>query len=242
MITEKFYKRPVFMGILIAAIVHSTAILIRELFPIPEIAPIIDTIAFNGSWVYFIAMIISIVVNIQRVKQFFVCIPEHILSKTVEGQKLMLGFEFSALFVLLILFPAVTYFYTEVHMYFQIQNPELHRFLNYMPFTDLINRAMTSFPFFVTLFSVVSLLCVTMPHTYLSYKYAKKSVAPLHSSIVFSILLSLGVTLVIMGLLAASISAWMILALFIVGPVVFFSYVSVNVMMLRYHNKFIECE
>ncbi len=230
------------MGILVAVIVHSTAILIRELFPIAMLAPVIDTIAFNGSWVYFIAMIASIAINIKRVKQFFVCIPERVSAKTIEGQKLILGYEFFALFMLLIFFPAITYFYSEVHMYFKEQHPQWHRFLDYMPFTDLINRAMTSFPFFVTLFSLVSLLCVIIPHTYLSYKYAKKSEAPLHSAIGFSIVLSIGVTAIVLGLLALSIAPWMIFVLFLVGSVILFSYIIVNIMMLRYHNKFIECE
>lgn len=241
MFAKKFYERPLILGIVIAAITHSIAILIRELSPVPVLSPIIDAIAFNGSWVYLISITLSLLINGNQVKQFFVCIPERVSSKTIEGQKLVLGYESLALFILLFVFPATTYFYSKVYDYFNIQNPGAHRFIDYMPFTDLMNRAMTSFPFFITLFVLVSLLCVIMPHTYLSYKYAKKSVAPLRSSITFSILLSLGITSLIIGLLALSISPWMIIILFFAGPVIFFSYVSVNIMMLRYHNRFIEC-
>lgn len=242
MISQKFYKRPILMGIVVAAIVHSAAILIRELFPIPILTPIIDTIAFNGSWIYLLSVMASIAINIKQVKQFFVCIPERITSKTVEGQRLLLAYETITLFILLVVFPAVTYFYEQVHIYFNDQHPELHRFLDYMPFADLVNRAITSFPFFVTLFALASLLCVTMPHTYLSYKYAKKSAAPLHSAIVFSILISLLISTIVLGLVALSVSPWMILILFLVGPVIFFSYVIINIIMLKYHNRFIICE
>lgn len=242
MIAENFYKRPLIIGIGVAAIVHSAAILIRELHPIPLLAPLINTIAFNGSWVYFISIVTFIIINIKKVKEFFVCIPQRVSVKTAEGLRLILGYEFTALFILLIFFPAITYFYSEVQMYFGEQYPQIHRFLNYMPFTDLINRAMTSFPFFITLFSLVSLLCVTIPHTYLSYKYAKKAASPLHSAITFSILLSIGITAIILGLIATSISFWMILVLALVGPVILFSYIIINIMMLRYHNKFIECD
>lgn len=242
MFAKKFYEKPLILGIVIAAIIHSVAILIRELSPIPALSPIIDAIAFNGSWVYFIAIVASLMFNRKNVKEFFVCIPERVSSKTIEGQKLILGYESVALFILLFAFPAITYFYSEVADYFNIQNPGAHRFIDYMPFADLINRAMTSFPFFIALFILVSLLCVVMPHTYLSYKYAKKSVAPLRSAITFSILLSLGITILITGILALSISPWMIIVLFFAGPVIFLSYVSVNIMMLRYHNRFIECD
>lgn len=242
MISQKFYKRPVVIGIAIGAIIHSTSILIRELFPIPALSPVVDTIAFNSSWVYFLSVMASLAINMNQVKQYFIYIPERVTSKTVEGQRLTLAYETVALSVLLFLLPAITYFYEQVHTYFQDQHPELHRFLDYMPFTDLVNRATTSFPFFITLFTLVSLLCVIMPHTYLSYKYAKGSAAPLHSAIVFSLLLSLGVTAVILGLVALSISPWMILILFLVGPVIFFSYVIINIVMLRYHDRFIICD
>jgi hypothetical protein len=242
MFAKKFYERPLILGIVVAAIIHSIAILIRELSPAPVLSPIIDMIAFNGSWVYLIAITLSLIANGKQVKQFFVCIPERVSSKTIEGQKLVLGYEYLALFVLLFIFPGTTYFYSKVYDYFNIQNPGAHRFIDYMPFADLMNRAMTSFPFFITLFVLVSLLCVIMPHTYLSYKYAKKSVAPLRSAITFSIILSLGISSLIIGLLALSISPWMIIVLFFAGPVIFFSYVSVNIMMLRYHNRFIECD
>jgi hypothetical protein len=241
MLIEKIYKRPILIGIVVAAIVHSVAILIRELSPVAALAPIIDAIAFNGSWVYLISILIAIILSAKQVKQFFICIPQRVLAKTTESLGIFLAYEFIVLFLLLIVFPAVAYFYSGVHIYFKHQHPQWHHFFDYLPFTDLFNRALTSFPFFITLFAMVSLLCVTMPHTYLSYKYAKKSVAPLRSAITFSILLSVGITAIIMVLLAMSIAPWMILILFLVGPVVLFSYIIVNIVMLRYHNKYIEC-
>lgn len=242
MFAATLYKKPIIIGIAVAAIIHSIAIVTRELFPIPLLAPIVDAIAFNGSWVYLSLTIIFMIINGNRIKHFFACIPERISLKTVKNQKLILGYESFALFILLIIFPAITYFYSKVYVYFNAQHPQLHRFFDYMPFTDLINRAMTSFPFFITLFALVSLLCVIMPHTYLTYKYADKSPDPLRSAILFSIVLSIGITATILALLAFTISFWMLAILLLGGPIILCSYIIVNVMMLRYHDKFMECE
>lgn len=239
---EQLYKKPIIFGIVIAAIIHSAAVLVKELSPIVILPTVIDALARNGSWIYIISIGVAIAINAKKVKDLFACIPEKITSKTIEGQKLILGYEFTALAVLMFVFPAITYFYTQVDAYVRTQYPDLHRFVDYMPFTDLINRAMTSFPFFITLFTITSLLCVIIPHTYLAYKCAKKSPAPLQSAILFSILLSTGITTVMLGLLALSIDAWMLIILAITGPVILFSFIIVNIILLRYHDKFIVCD
>ena len=239
---EKIYKKPIIFGILIAAIVHSIAILIRELSPTPVFPIAIDAIAFNGSWVYLSSIALFPAFNIKKVRNIFTCIPERVGEKTIEGQRLVLAYEFILLGGLLFIFPAITYFYTKIEFYFASQHPEWHRFIEYMPFTDLISRAMTSFPFFITLFILVSLLCVIMPHTYLAYKCVTKAKSPLQSAIIFSLLLSTGITVSILGLLALSIDPWMLILLVITGPVVLLSFIIVNVVMLRYHDKYIICE
>lgn len=236
---EKVYRKPVLFGILIAAIVHSAAILIRELSPTPIFPLVIDSIAFNGSWVYLITIAIFAAFNRDKVKRLFTYIPREVGTRTIEGQKLILAYEFLALGLLLFAFPVATYFYTQVEAYFGTQSPVAYRFVEYMPFTDLISRAMTSFPFFITLFSLVSILCVTIPHSYLTYKYATKAKTPLQSAIGFSLLLSTGVTATVLGLLALSLTPWMLVILVITGPVVLLSFIIVNVVMLRYHDKYI---
>lgn len=239
---EQLYKKPFIFGVLVAAIIHSIAILTRELSPTPIFPTVIDALAFNGSWVYLASIAFFTILNINKVKTLFTCIPERVGSKTIEGQKLVLAYEFIILAILLFAFPAVTYFYTQVEGYFAAQHPEWHRFIEYMPFTDLINRAMTSFPFFITLFTLVSLLCVIMPHTYLAYKCVTKAKNPLQSAIIFSLLLSTGITASILGLLAMSVAPWMLILLVITGPVILLSFIIVNVVMLRYHNKYIVCD
>lgn len=239
---KEFYKKPIIAGIVIAAIIHSMAILTRELFPVPALAPIIDALAFNGSWIYLASIGTFTLINRKKVGSFFACIPRKITERTVEGQRLVLAYEFMALFVLLFAFPAATYFYTQVDHYFGAQHPELSRFIDYMPFTDLINRAMTSFPFFITLFTLLLLLCVIMPHTYLAYKCAKKARPPLTSAILFSILLSTAVVAISFGLLIMNVESWMVIALIATGPVVLITLVIINVMMLRYHDKFVLCD
>ncbi len=239
---EQINKHPVLWGIVVAAIIHSIVILTRELSPVPIFPAVIDALAFNGTWIYIASIGLFVLFNLKRIRDIFVCIPERVTSKTIEGQQLVLAYEFIALGALLFIFPAITYFYSVVHNYFGMQHPELHRFIDYMPFTDLINRAMTSFPFFITLFSLVSLLCVIMPHTYLAYKCAKKSPTPLQSSIAFSLLLSIGIVTSISALLAISIASWMLIFVIITAPVVLLSFAIVNIVMLRYHDKFILCD
>lgn len=239
---EKIYKKPLLFGILVGVIVHSFAILTRELSPIPVFPAVIDALAFNGTWIYIVSIGVFMAINMRKVRDMFACIPERVSSKTIEGQKIVLAYEFIGLTLLLFAFPAITYFYARVENYFNAQHPELHRFIDYMPFTDLINRAMTSFPFFITLFALVSLLCVIIPHTYLAYKCAKKSPAPLHSAISFSILLSVAVTAIVSVLLALSIASWMIVVLLVTAPIVLISFIIVNIVMLRYHDKFILCD
>ena len=238
---KEFYKKPILSGIVIAAIIHSAAILMRELSPAPILPIIIDALAFNGSWIYMVCIGLMLIINAKKIKNFFACIPQRISTKTIEGQKLVLGYEFTSLFVLLFAFPAITYFYAQVEHYFSTQHPELNRFIDYMPFTDLVNRAMTSFPFFITLFVLVSLLCVITPHTYLAYKCAKKSPSPLYSAIGFSVLLSTVVTGVVFGLLLLHVASWMTIVLIATGPVVLISLIIINIMMLRYHDKFVLC-
>ncbi|OGM93261.1 hypothetical protein A2372_02545 [Candidatus Wolfebacteria bacterium RIFOXYB1_FULL_54_12] len=239
---QEFYKKPILSGIVIAAIIHSIAILTRELSPTPVFPVIINALAFNGSWIYMACVGLMLIINAKKVGDFFTCIPQRVGAKTIEGQKLVLGYEFISLFILLFAFPAITYFYGQVEHYFAAQHPELHRFIDYMPFTDLINRAMTSFPFFITLFVLVSLICVIAPHTYFAYKCAKRSTDPLHSAIGFSILLSTIVMGIVFELVFLNIESWMAIALIATGPVVLISLIIINIMMLRYHNKFILCD
>lgn len=238
---REFYKKPIIAGIVIAAIIHSAAILIRELSPVPMASIVIDALAFNGSWIYIVSIGIFLTINLKKVRGFFTCIPQKITAKTIEGQKVILGYEFLALFGLLFIFPAITYFYAQVKHYFGVQHPELNRFIAYMPFTDLINRAMTSFPFFITLFTFVVLLCLVIPHNYLAYKCAKRSPYPLHSAILFSILLTIAVTTIAFVLLFLNAEPWMAIVLIATGPVVFLSIIIINIMMLRHHNRFILC-
>ncbi len=239
---ETISEKPLIFGIVIAAIIHSTAILIKELSPTPVLPSVIDVLAFNGSWIYIALVALFIALDARGVKDFFVCIPGKVTSRTIEAQKVVLGYEFTALTIILLVFPSITYFYAQVDLYVRSFYPDLHRFVDYMPFADLMNRAMTSFPFFVTLFAFASVLCVTIPHTYFAYKCAKKAPDPLQSAILFSILLSAAVTTVMLGLLALSVDPLLLVLLAITGPIILFSFIIVNVVMLRYHNRFIVCE
>lgn len=237
---SRFKHHPIILGVVIAMLIHSAAVLIRELSPIPSLASIIDPIALHPTWVYVASILFFIFANFNTAKEALMRIPLRLAAKTIEGQKLVLAYETMALVFLLLVFPSVAYFYSRVYQYVASESPQLFRFLGYMPIADIITEVLSSFPLFLTFFATTSLLCFAMPHSYLAYKYAKKAAAPLQSAINFSILLSFVVTFLLLGILSLSISPWMIIALLFVGPIILISFIVINIMMLRYHNKFIE--
>ncbi|KKT43584.1 MAG: hypothetical protein UW32_C0001G0176 [Candidatus Wolfebacteria bacterium GW2011_GWE2_44_13] len=233
---------PLLLGILAAMIIHSAAVLIRELSPIQAIAPLVDVIAFHPTWAYIITILFFALINFRTIRERIICLPKQFTPRTVETQKLILAYEAIALAFLLIIFPAIAYFYAIAHKYTAMEYPGIVRFMDYMPIADVITQTISSFPLFITFFIITSALCFSMPHSYLTYKYEKKAPAPLHSAINFSILLSIIITLLLITLLVLNLEPWILIALIFVGPITLLAFIAINIMMLRYHDKFIKCK
>ena len=235
-------EKPIIYAIAIAALTQSISILIRE-FTANLIFPAgIDYVALHPSIIYLIALGIALATNLAAVKDFFACLPEKIYPSTIEGQKRLLIYEIGSLILLAIVFPLIVMWYGRIHAIIEITHPKLYRLLSYMPLTDVINYATRSFSFFAIFFSVTALASVVIPHTYLTYAYAKGSKAPLHAAIQLSILLSIIMTSYLIVGLSLGVTSWLLIALLLlIAPVILLSLLIINIVTLRYHDKFITC-